>query len=302
MTIQLKPRDIALLQMLEDGASSKEIGRRLDLTPGSARVYLCELYKKLKINNKTSAVAWFIHFKAGDPVATLSSTFTTTRDNKLLVGSLPALPRARFVGIDFGDVALQWGLLTALGGMSIYAGVEERRSQEDKPPQSRLSRLLWEWLLAGDFGAAGDYGLSLPKNEEKNMASFEIGLLGALLLLGGKAGNGKRLAANLAETSSSPESNVLSALSELLGNDKSAAWLELHRFATQQHISRPAKHLAMVILFHLYRKNGHLEYARATANAICAEFESVRDGLRDINLPNPASAIPELAQENMAVN
>lgn len=56
----LTPRERVMLKLLADGKSSSEIADKIDLTAGSVRVYLHDLYRKLGLRNRTQAAVWAI--------------------------------------------------------------------------------------------------------------------------------------------------------------------------------------------------------------------------------------------------
>jgi DNA-binding NarL/FixJ family response regulator len=56
----LTPRDTRMLAMLAKGKSSREIAAALEYTDGTIRVYLHQLYKKIRVNNKTQAAVWYL--------------------------------------------------------------------------------------------------------------------------------------------------------------------------------------------------------------------------------------------------
>jgi DNA-binding NarL/FixJ family response regulator len=49
----LTRREHQIIQVLAEGITNKEIGRRLDLTEGTVKVHLHRIYQKLGISNRT---------------------------------------------------------------------------------------------------------------------------------------------------------------------------------------------------------------------------------------------------------
>ncbi|HSJ99510.1 MAG TPA: helix-turn-helix transcriptional regulator, partial [Myxococcota bacterium] len=132
-----------MLELLAQGASNGLVAKRMGYTEGTMRVYLCHLYRKLGVANKTEAVVWYLG-RARD----------RERAEELAPRGLPE---------DlFGEMALQEGLYAALGVMSRFVGPHGRmwevamrlKGEEiDAPMLSRrdLSRGLWDGLLKADW-------------------------------------------------------------------------------------------------------------------------------------------------------
>lgn len=53
--LTIRERQVALL--VADGLSNKEIGRRLELSEGTVKLHLHNIYQKLRVNNRTSLAA-----------------------------------------------------------------------------------------------------------------------------------------------------------------------------------------------------------------------------------------------------
>jgi len=53
----LTNREQQIAQMVAGGLSNKEIGRQLDLSEGTVKVHLHNIYRKLKVNNRTTLAA-----------------------------------------------------------------------------------------------------------------------------------------------------------------------------------------------------------------------------------------------------
>src|SRR6516162_11248798 len=56
----LTNRERQIAQMVAGGLSNKEIGRQLDLSEGTVKVHLHNIYRKLKVNNRTTLAAMAI--------------------------------------------------------------------------------------------------------------------------------------------------------------------------------------------------------------------------------------------------
>ncbi|MFJ7370963.1 LuxR C-terminal-related transcriptional regulator [Lysinibacillus sp. NPDC098008] len=52
------PRERDVLQLLAEGASNNEIAQRLQLTEGTIRVYLTEIYAKIGVKSRMKAIVW----------------------------------------------------------------------------------------------------------------------------------------------------------------------------------------------------------------------------------------------------
>lgn len=52
----LTPREIELLELLKDGLGYKQIGASLQISEGTVRKHLENIYRKLQVNNKVSAI------------------------------------------------------------------------------------------------------------------------------------------------------------------------------------------------------------------------------------------------------
>lgn len=51
-------REKDVLQLLAEGASNNEIAHQLQLTEGTIRVYLTEIYSKIGVRSRTKAILW----------------------------------------------------------------------------------------------------------------------------------------------------------------------------------------------------------------------------------------------------
>jgi DNA-binding CsgD family transcriptional regulator len=61
--LKLNRRDIQLLGFLHKGLKDNEIAEKTGLTKGTVRVYMHELYAKIKVRNRTLAALWWEHNK-----------------------------------------------------------------------------------------------------------------------------------------------------------------------------------------------------------------------------------------------
>src|SRR5271154_6142427 len=115
----LTERDLRMLELLGKGDSSKAIAKKLGYRPGTTRVYLHDLYRKIGVPNKTSAVIWYF-----DKLKARTS------------GPAPdTAPVARLsLEESVGDVAMRLDLFTALGAMSTLVGPFGRLWQGAAPP------------------------------------------------------------------------------------------------------------------------------------------------------------------------
>jgi two-component system nitrate/nitrite response regulator NarL len=60
MLESLASREQQIVLMVLDDLSNKHIGRRLDLSEGTVKVHLHNVYRKLKVNNRTALTAMAI--------------------------------------------------------------------------------------------------------------------------------------------------------------------------------------------------------------------------------------------------
>ena len=57
----LTKREQQIADLVSEGLSSKEVGRRLNLSSGTIKVHLHNIFSKLAINNRTALTALAIH-------------------------------------------------------------------------------------------------------------------------------------------------------------------------------------------------------------------------------------------------
>ncbi len=55
--VQLTMRELAVLRLLADGKTNKEIGAELSIAEGTVKVHLTHLFEKLGVSNRTEAIA-----------------------------------------------------------------------------------------------------------------------------------------------------------------------------------------------------------------------------------------------------
>ena len=156
--LMINDKDVKMLELLAKGASSKEMARDLGFREGTMRVYLHNLYRKLGVKSKTSAVSWYL----------------ATAKRSMQESSREDSGQQSLVEESFGDMAMRTSLLASLGVMKIFFGAFGRMWEvatrlkgeaidDATEQQRRNSRLLWEAMLAGDFGYAkrlADRGLA----------------------------------------------------------------------------------------------------------------------------------------------
>jgi DNA-binding NarL/FixJ family response regulator len=59
----LTDRERQITHLVSKGLSNKEVGRRLNLSDGTIKVHLHNIYQKLAINNRTALAVWASHLK-----------------------------------------------------------------------------------------------------------------------------------------------------------------------------------------------------------------------------------------------
>ncbi|XVO21838.1 MAG: helix-turn-helix transcriptional regulator [Betaproteobacteria bacterium] len=99
----LSDTDKKMLELLLKGASGRTIAQRLGYKEGTTRVYLHSLYKRIGVNNKTSAVTWYL-----DTIAANEQNIEQVNQGQ---------PMHRFN--SFGDMAVRRGLLNSLGFLGV---------------------------------------------------------------------------------------------------------------------------------------------------------------------------------------
>lgn len=288
-----------MLALLVKGASSKKIAQSLGYKDGTARVYLSALYKHIGVSNKTSAVTWYIAKQGGESTdATLASSNMEAIDQ------------------SFGDRAIRTDLLSSLGMMEIFLGaygkVWEVSSRLTTPNGDsdraaigkirRQSRSLWRALLAGDF-AKGKREFDAGRLSDLFIASpGDAVVLASLVILGGYTSTGRKALSAMPQKKAATigitldERRTLLAMVDAIEKRNDNALGALHQLAAGAKTKPTFRHLVSVALFHIYKMRGDVDRARACANAIWSEAESVRQQLQavgdrtlavDSRLPEP---------------
>lgn len=297
--VDINDRDRQMLELLAQGASNRSIADSMGYREGTMRVYLHGLYKKLGVGNKTSAVIWY---------------FDRLKEEGRVAEGLPAVEALVAQEESFGDIALRQDLQSALGAMSMFLGAYGRVWEvgnrlkgvvvDPKTGQRRRqSRQLWEALLRGDFA----YGKRLF--DEDQVARLLVDspadcvLLACLLRIGGFTRAADRVMGQLVRRKkgrpgiSAKEVALVTSLRDALDSREANALAAVHRLAVENSVKPFPRHAAMASLFWVYRALKDLDRARATANALCAEAEAVRQQLhamgerplyRDASMPQPS--------------
>lgn len=297
----ISAKEIKMLELLVQGASSKSMALNLGYKEGTMRVYLHHLYRKLGVNSKTRAATWYLA--------------NASRD---LDGSLDVTTSARGL-IDeetFGDMACRTNLFASLGVMSMFFGAYGRMWEVATRLKGgnvdagtdqirRTSRQLWEALLAGDFAHAKrlyDRGVT-PKLFID--APADCLLVAMMLLIGGYSNAADQVIIALKRREkgrlgiSANEHKMIRALRDALdphSENSDNALASLYVMATENSAQPVFKHVVMTALFYVYLQRQDADRAIGTANAIMAETESVRQHLqamgekpvyKDASLPAP---------------
>jgi DNA-binding CsgD family transcriptional regulator len=271
----LSERDLRMLEELAKGGTSKAIAKKLGYRPGTTRVYLHDLYRKIGVPNKTSAVIWYFdRIKAKNPPPEPEPT---------PVAELALEESA-------GDLAMRTDLFTALGAMSTLLGAYGRvwqvatrlkggRVEKGALERRAKSRQLWEALLRGDFAygkrifdadGAGQLLLDSPP---------DAGLLAMLLLLGGYSNAADRMVTELGRKRRTPngiaikEHDLLIAVRGVVNKGEREALARITRLSGDSTAPQ-AKQLAIIALHHLYRADGDRNAATRAGNALWAEAEA----------------------------
>ena len=302
-TIQVSERDRKMLELLALGESSKGIAKKLGYRAGTMRVYLHELYRKLKVPNKTAAVVWYF-------------------DNMRAPQPQPAIESAREGGPSLeegvGEVAVRTDLFTALGSMSLFVGpygklwqtaarLKGTKLDVAAEARSRQVRRLWEALLRGDFAFAKrryDDGDALRVD-----AVPEGLLLATMLATGGYSSAAARTIGALTRARreqpglNAAEHEMLVALREASDSGAHEAFAGVHRIAGKSNVE-PLRHLALAALHYLHRARGETDAAKRAAEALWVEAETCQQHLqamgerplyRDASLVLPVGATPRTA-------
>jgi DNA-binding CsgD family transcriptional regulator len=293
----LDAKNERMLELLAEGASAREVAKKMGYSEGTTRVYLHNLYKAIGVRNKTEAAIWQLSRTRGTPAPMQEPE--------------PAVAVAA-TRESFGDMALAEDLYAALGVMSTFlgpyghvweAGLRLKGQSIDEKTVTRRAqaRLLWRALLKGDFGYAktlNDEGIA--ERILLDQPSDAV-LVACVLTIGGFSAAAQRLVAQLnhrrktALGISQRESNLLAAVEGAMGANAEAGLAALHHVAESPNAPM-LRQVAMVCLFHAYRARRDGVRALATANAIWSEAEKTRQQLeamgvrplaRDAALPHP---------------
>ena len=299
-----------MLELLAKGASSKLIAQSLGYKDGTARVYLHTLYRRIGVNNKTSAVTWYLG-KTGNGLDASASP------------NVPAPPTT------FGDFAVESSLLASLGIMGIFLGPHSKmwevasRQKNDDPQDNPAeverirakSRQIWNAFLLGDFAESKREYESGSFSRLFIESTADAVVLTTMLMLGGYSTLARRaLAAMPARKAASigvskDERAVLVAISDAVDVRSESALAALHQLASGSDLAQVLRQLVVVALFHIYKMRGDLNRATAVANVIWAESEAVRHQLHvsgenslsgEGQLPEPPVVAPVLLNKYLA--
>ena len=67
MLSMLTDRERQIMQLVSEGLSNKEIGHGLEISHGTVKVHLHNIYQKLAINNRTTLAALALCRQTGNP-------------------------------------------------------------------------------------------------------------------------------------------------------------------------------------------------------------------------------------------
>lgn len=304
----LEPKNERMLELLAEGASAREVAKKMGYSEGTTRVYLHNLYKAIGVRNKTEAAIWQLSRTrvnappAAEPPVAISASRETFGDMALAEDLYSALG---FMGTFLGPYGHVWEAGLRLKGTPIDEKSVMRRAQ---------ARLLWRALLKGDFGYAKTlHDEGIAERMLLDQPSDAV-LVACVLTIGGFSAAAQKLSGQLQHRRkpgsgvSQREVNLLSAVEAALGREAEAGLASLHHLA--ENPSAPIlRQVAMVCLFHGYRARKDNVRAHATANAIWSEAEKTRQQLeamgvrplaRDAALPHPTRALTRGASREKA--
>jgi ATP/maltotriose-dependent transcriptional regulator MalT len=66
--VGLIAQEMTILQLLSEQQSIAEIARTLVVAPSTVKWYLTRIYRKIGVENRRKAIAWFAHYRAGEPL------------------------------------------------------------------------------------------------------------------------------------------------------------------------------------------------------------------------------------------
>jgi DNA-binding CsgD family transcriptional regulator len=303
--MMIEPKHERMLELLAEGASAREVAKKMGYSEGTTRVYLHNLYKLIGVRNKTEAAI----FQLSRQRAETPSAAAAAPALEMILA-----PRGAGARNFFGEVALGEDLYTALGVMSSFlgpyghvweAGLRIKGVVMDEKTMLRRaqSRLLWRALLRNDFAYAKtlwDEGYAARLLVEQ---PGDAVLLACVLTIGGYSAVADRLVSQLQQRKrpggiTSRDAALLKAVQEAAAIHGDAPLSALHH-AAEARATPIVKQVAMVCLYHAYRARRDSERAAATAAAIWAEAENARQQLeamgvrplsRDAELPHPTRA------------
>lgn len=283
---ELTLRDRQLLALLSAGLPTKEIAKKLDLSDGTTRVYLHNLYAKINVKGRSEAMV--LHHRAK----------TTEVRSKLEAQAAGMRIAMRKLDESAGDIAVRAGLAASLGSMSCFLGPHSRawevavrlkgKTMDDSLLHRRTdSRRLWEALLGGEWsyakqtaesGLVTDLLISSPADYAVACCMLALGgyqIAGEMIKLhegrGGASQILKKSESNLVHTTLASSLSIGGLASEFLPSHVKA-------FAT----NLPFKHLAMVVAYHLCLKGKDESGAVEIADALWKEAESQRRHLLEM--------------------
>jgi DNA-binding CsgD family transcriptional regulator len=315
-TTEINDRDRQMLELLAEGASNRVVADRLGYREGTMRVYLHGLYKKLGVANKTSAVIWY---------------FDRLKEEGKAAGIPSGDGEALAAEESFGDMAWRENPLSALGAMSMFLGAYGRLWEvatrlKGAAPDARMERRRWQSRQLFEALLRGDVAYGKRLYDEDHLARLLVDspsdavLLACLLRIGGYTRAAERVHTQLARRRkgrpglSTKEFALVTALREAFDGGAEGSLAGLYRLASENSSKPFPRHAAMAALYWGYRSLKDRERAVATANALLAEAESVRQQLlamgerplyRDATLPQPGaarakSAAPKAAKPSAA--
>ncbi len=246
----LSATERAMLELLCQGVTGRELASRLGYKDGTARVYLHTLYKRIGVHNKTAAARWY----------------SEQREGVHEIAETPIVPTS------MGAFATLYGLDRTLGAKSVFLGPHAlgdsampkkpnpvTRHQDHK--MAHETRALWDSFVAGQFDVgkrAFDQGM---------MASFFVSahegaiLLAAHLAMGGYSASAQRARKEIMLKRSAKigagelEIEALTAISAAIDGKKKGACDRLVEIGdtARKKGNGALEQLVLVALIHLYR-------------------------------------------------
>ncbi len=277
--------DKKLLELLVTGATGKAIAEALGYKEGTTRVYLHNLYQRIGVKNKISAVNWY-QAQIGE----------VTR----VPGAAQIVPEK--ISKSFGDIALREGLRASLGVMEVYLGPYSRTweisillspnqgsSVSENPHQNSATvRQLWSAILDGDF-AVGKRGYDEGLLQKLFIAGPSDAVpLAVLLGLGEYTSNASAAIHALPAKSAKnagitvDEHDMLEAVLGAYSKRAQESIDTLIGLVARKQTSPALRHLVCACLFHIYRKYDQRELARDIANYLWADAEAIRANLESV--------------------